>query len=45
MTAVPATVPTQVAGADEVRAGEPVSMVVQLEREQEGELRPADAPR
>jgi hypothetical protein len=35
----------QVLELDDVRAGEPVSMVVSLEREYEGDLRPADAPR
>lgn len=35
----------QVADKDEIRAGEPVSLTVQLERELEGELRPVDAPR
>lgn len=33
------------ADADDVRAGEPVSLTVALERELEGELRPVDAPR
>lgn len=37
--------PCQVAGEDDLRAGEPVSLVVQLEREMEGELRPVDAAR
>ena len=35
----------QVADADDIRAGEPVSLTVALEREAEGELRPVDAPR
>ncbi|PSC69011.1 U5 small nuclear ribonucleo 200 kDa helicase-like [Micractinium conductrix] len=35
----------QLADADNVRAGEPVSLTVQLEREGEGEPRPVDAPR
>ncbi len=35
----------QVADEDDLRAGEPVSLVVQLEREMEGELRPVDAAR
>lgn len=33
------------ADPDDVRAGEPVSLTVALERELEGELRPVDAPR
>ena len=35
----------QVADTDDIRAGEPVSLTVALEREAEGELRPVDAPR
>ena len=35
----------QVADLDDIRAGEPVSLTVSLEREAEGELRPVDAPR
>ena len=33
----------QVADTDDIRAGEPVSLTVALEREAEGELRPVDA--
>lgn len=35
----------QIADVDEIRAGEPVSLTVALEREGEGELRPVAAPR
>lgn len=35
----------QVADAEDIRAGEPVSLTVALEREAEGEVRPVDAPR